>query len=1184
MCTFFPVNLLDTASKTEQVITCESCKIQLPCKNISSHRRTNLHKSNNLLRSEFDNVDIIAAAFRNRIITYRLNPKLDVEYRTPEEFLCLSQNDIMKLINMSLSKHTCIKLNFELFADYILPKSDERQLKSFNTKYEVVSKSTDLFDMFSRTIEIFKHKLSEFEHCQSGWTYLSISHLEININKYSPMRGGTYIKLPPTIEHTKSCINIQNADEYCFLWSVVAALFPSRSNVCRTSSYPHYSSVLNIEGISFPLSPHDIKQFEINNPEISINVYGLDKKCVVTGPLYITKNKRKYHINLLYIERNMNGHYCLIKDLVRLVRHQVTRYKGKLFYCDTCLQFFNSDLKYNSHMCTKILTILPEKNSVLKFKHYERQQKINFVIYADFESLLINCNKSHSSHTQNLNMHQPSCFAYYICCSHDTRLNKYVTYRGVDCVEKFVKLLVKDVKRIHNILLNKKSMTKLTRDQEKQYQNASNCHICNQLLFSDKVRDHDHITSEYRGAAHNHCNLIYRVCSFIPVIFHNLSGYDSHLFIEQLAKTKGAFKLIPKTKEKYITFSKVIESERGVRPIEIKFIDSFQFLNSSLDDLSNSLIEKDFVNLMREFGDVKKCELLRKKGIYPYDYMSSWSQYNETQLPSKNSFFNSLKMEHVSDDQYARAQKIWNVFNINTLGQYTDLYLKCDVLLLCDIFEKFRDTSLLYYKLDPAYYVSSPSLSWDAMLLYTNVKLELINDLQMYQMIEKGIRGGLAQCSLRHAKANNKYLPDFDESKPSSYLIYLDCNNLYGYAMTKKLPISDFEFLSEKNILEFDVTKIPDDCDYGFILEVDLLYPDYLHNEHKDLPFAAEKFKPVDGKTEKLIANLYDKFNYVIHYAHLKTCLKKGLILKKIHRVLKFRQEDFLKNYINLNTFLRQQSKTTFEKDFFKLLNNAVFGKTIENKRKQVNVKLVTQWRDKRNHTNKYLEAEKLVAKPNLKSITIFSENFVAIQLNHDKIILDRPIYIGFTVLEYAKLHLYNFHYDFIKSKYDTKAQLCYTDTDSLLYNIYTEDVYKDIRDNIDHFDTSNFKTQNIYNIPQVNTKVPGLFKDEMGGEPIVEFTGLRAKLYCIITANNQIKKAKGISKPVTKTLTCSNYNEALFNNNILRCKMNIIRSIKHVLYSQQVEKQVLNRNDDKLQILSDQIQTLPWGHCDTIF
>lgn len=225
-----------------------------------------------------------------------------------------------------------------------------------------------------------------------------------------------------------------------------------------------------------------------------------------------------------------------------------------------------------------------------------------------------------------------------------------------------------------------------------------------------------------------------------------------------------------------------------------------------------------------------------------------------------------------------------------------------------------------------------------------------------------------------------------------------------------------------------------------------------------------------------------------------------------------------------------------------------------------------------------------MITKPNLKSVTVFSENFVAFQLNHEKIKLDRPIYIGFSVLEYAKHHMYQFHYDFIKNKYKDRAQLCYTDTDSLLYLIFTEDVFKDLRDNISQFDTSNYITNNEYNIPKLNEKIPGLFKDEMGGDIITEFVGLRAKLYCINSVKSNIKKAKGITKGVTKKLKMSDYRKTLYNKTSTRCNMKLIRSIKHVIYTQQVNKQLLNGNDDKKQVQRDKIHTLPWGHCDTLY
>lgn len=453
-----------------KIMKCDKCNIDILNSNYRYHKRTNLHKSNCLMKSQFKNIDIICTAFKNRIRTYRVNTCKEVTYPTPEAFLYDHQKDIIKIIRLSLLKHSCIKVNFELFAFFVLPKSFEqtKQLKSFNTKYTIILNNTDISDLYSNVINKFNKKMTEFEHCESGWSFESISHLEININKYSPMRGGSFIDLPPAIKNTKSCINIKNKDNYCFLWSVVAALYPCKANNNRTSSYPSFSTILNTKGMSFPPTPNDIKIFEQNNTNISINIYGLDNRNNITGPLYMSNNRKKNHVDLLYFEKEEKQHYCLIKNLIRLVRQQLTRHKGKIYLCEACLQFFVSQNKYDTHACSKILSVLPN-NKVLQFEHYERQQKINFVIYADFESLLFN--HSESDHNTNMRIykkHEPSCFAYYICCSHDPSFNKYKTYRGPNSVKYFIDSLIEDIKNIYVILDDKKPMCVKNDGQRKE--------------------------------------------------------------------------------------------------------------------------------------------------------------------------------------------------------------------------------------------------------------------------------------------------------------------------------------------------------------------------------------------------------------------------------------------------------------------------------------------------------------------------------------------------------------------------------------------------------------------------------------------------------------------------------------------------------------------------------------------
>ena len=317
-------------------------------------------------------------------------------------------------------------------------------------------------------------------------------------------------------------------------------------------------------------------------------------------------------------------------------------------------------------------------------------------------------------------------------------------------------------------------------------------------------------------------------------------------------------------------------------------------------------------------------------------------------------------------------------------------------------------------RVSPAHYYTAQGLAWDAALNVTDVSLELLYDVDTLLMTEEGIRGGVSMISNRYAKANNKYMGNkFNSNEPSTYIQYLDANNLYGWAMSKPLPTHSFKWMkdSELNIWE----KTP--C----ILEVDLEYPKELHDLHNDYPLAPELVKI--NKTEKLTPNLWDKKNYVIHYENLKQCLKLGLKISNIHRGIKFKESQWLKKYIALNTDLRTKARNEFEKDFFKLMNNSVFGKTMENIRNRVDIKLV-------NDKNK---AERLAAKPNFKHCNIFSEDLTAIHMKKTFLTFNKPVYLGMCILDLSKTLMFDFHYNYMKKKYGDKAKLLFTDTDSLM-------------------------------------------------------------------------------------------------------------------------------------------------------
>ena len=423
------------------------------------------------------------------------------------------------------------------------------------------------------------------------------------------------------------------------------------------------------------------------------------------------------------------------------------------------------------------------------------------------------------------------------------------------------------------------------------------------------------------------------------------------------------------------------------------------------------------------------------------------------------------------------------------MGEYHDLYVQSDTSLLVDMFENFRDKCIEIYELDPARFLSAPGLSWQACLKKTGVKLGLLTDNDMLLMFEEGTRGGMCHATCRYAKANNKYMKSYDENIESSFLEYTDANNLYGWTMCKKLAVSDFKWIEKDDISKFDerfIKNYDENSDKGYILEVDVEYTKNLHAPHKDLSFSSERMK-----INKLACTVQNKENYVIHIIALKQEIDHGLILKKVHRVIEFKQEAWLKQYIDMNTKLRTQAKNNFEEDFFKLMNKSVFGKTMEKVRNHRDIKLVA--------TNK--QRSKLASEPNYHSTKYISKNLLIMEMKKTEVKMNKSIYLGQAFLDISKTLMYEFWYKYIKSKYRDKAQLCYVDTDSFVIYIKTEDFYKDIANGVEKwFDTSNYDKNDKRPLRiGKNKKIFGMFKDKLGGKIMIEFCALRAKAYAYL-------------------------------------------------------------------------------------
>ena len=1077
----------------------------------------------------------------------------------------------------------------------------------FNSKPKTIINNTEINEALQLSKQQILNMIAQWISEGSGWTIESVDNHYLNIVQYQPMKGSSYIKLPQELRNSaKGLINMKNEDNECFRWCHIRHLNPQDIHPERIKkSDKEYINKLDYSGIEFPVTIKQYNKIEKQN-EININVFGYENKQPY--PIFVSKEKYEDCINILLITEEKNKHYVLIKDFNNFMYNK-TKHKERKHFCMHCLQCFSSERVLSDHKdnCITVNGMqavkMPDKdNNILKYNNFHKQQPVPFVIYADFEAItekISGCQPNNNkSYTEAYQKHTDCGYGYKVVCCYDDKYSKPTkTYRGKKAVYKFMEAMLDEVKYCKKVA--KKEFNKplrMTKEDEKEFQKAKECHICNKKYINEdiKVRDHCHITGKYRGSAHQECNLKLTVNPEevkIPVIFHNLRGYDSHFIMQEIGaivknhaytnkkgeKCQMNINAIPNNMEKYMAF---------MLGNHLTFIDSFQFMSSSLEKLVSNLPRKLFKYTSQVFeGD--EFDLMVKKGVYPYDYIDSFEKFKE-QLPSKEDFYSILNDKHIEDKDYQHAQNVWNTFNIKNMGEYHDLYLASDILLLADVFENFRKTCLKYYKLDPCHYFTSPGLSWDAMLKMTNIKLELMTDIDMFQFIEKGLRGGISYIANRYGKANNKYMKKYDEKAPSKYIMYLDANNLYGWAMSQYLPTGRFRWMTQKQIDKIDLAKYKEDSDKGIILEVDLEYPKELHDLHNDYPLAAEKIKVTNdmlseycknisdkynisiGLVHKLIPTLSNKKNYVLHYRNLQLYLSLGLKVDKIHRVLEFKQSPWLKQYIDFNTEKRKSAKNDFEKDFFKLMNNSVFGKTMENIRKRVDVRLVTD-------ENKLL---KLASKPTYVSSKIFNENLVAVHKIKETLTLNRPAYVGMCILDLSKTLMYDFHYNYIKDKYGDKARLLFTDTDSLTYEIEADDVYQDFWNDKDKFDNSDYPESSPY-FNKTNKKVIGKFKDEAAGVPICEFIGLRSKMYSYIKDNNEGgKTAKGIKKNVIKNnITHENYKDILFNDKQMYHRMKTIRSDNHELNSYEINKVSLSCFDDKRYIHEDGKTSYAYGH-----
>lgn len=870
---------------------------------------------------------------------------------------------------------------------------------------------------------------------------------------------------------------------------------------------------------------------------------------------------RKDIIHLLQLEES--NHVCLIADFQAYINaFKRTKNKNRCHvFCHLCLNSFN-DKKIDDHIkiCetnAKLGTIkLPNKGDKYKFSKYVSLIRPYYIAYFDTEAILIP-NPSPGI----LNNHKLCAYAYVICDQ-----NGVIVREGLKCadennpIDNLSTQLTCDILTDYNELMDelvpklcKKAF--LLPEEELRFQRQKKCELC-ELVFKSsqsKHRHHEHtifpiynsknelIKGNYVGALCATCNIqitLKREC--MQVISHNGGAYDMKFVAMGLS---GELFLPPnvlsKTSDTMFSIEVKFNIDTSVtkkKNYGIKYIDSYNFLAGSLDTLSSDLQKTGNKLSILESG-LKKAgysdlciNLSKRKGIYMYEYMSCEGKLDETCLPPYEEFFSELSGINVTREEYSRALDVWNAAKCVTLRDYMRLYLLVDTLLLAEVFEAFRKTMIENHSLDPAHFISGPGLSMESALYGSKLRFDLIQDLDLYNLIESNTRGGYAGVVIPYMKLNNPLCPGYNKEKISTSAVFLDFNSLYSEILSQNLPTGEIYKLTTDEIIAFKLDTSCEDS-HTYMVNVNIHVPENKMEDTDDFPLIlthkeinlndlsdyTKHLLEYSGKTgtqfgKKLVGTHEPQENYLISLALLQVLMRYGLKVSRINDVYRFKQEKCFNEYITKNIKLRTETDSAFKKNLYKLLNNCIFGKLLFNpKNRCETTKLII----------KEATFRKWSRNPLLKHVYPIDKDKVLMVLSQPEIRLQYPLYAGFMVLELAKAKMFEFFYGVIK-KYYPKTRLAYSDTDSLLLVFYgIDDINKELATGVlkKYMDFSNFTPDHPYYSTENKGKL-GFLKSETKEVAITEFVCLQAKSYSLKLSDETRKTAaKGVKRNIQEKL-----------------------------------------------------------------
>ena len=1089
---------------------------------------------------------------------------------TVEEMFQQVKEELPELLNHEIFIRHKIKVAIIVMMEMIKVSPEGNIEDTLNlplrTPYRELYNNEDVNSFILYSKHICENRLNDFLNNGSGWQAREALYLDSELINCVSLDGSCHkleILFPAQLRHQKEKIVLNGKEPNCFL-KCIASHFTKSTNNKILNNFIRQN--LKLEDIALPMAVKNIAKFEKLNSHLDFKVHVLYAEGLTVYPIRVSTSKSNNPIILILYsvmqkksaqeQMECIHHYSLIKNINNFLRkyyNNEKRSRQQNHYCINCLNGLPTEAQLQSHqqICFKKemqhVKVPVKGENIIEFINYNRKYPLHFVGFADFECILkspiyaceqcklkkgqkpleMKCNHRTLTDSQQ----QPFMYNLIILDQHQN-LRFHKTYIGLDCAENLLNTLLSIEEQLSMELLIHYDMN-LTEEDFFTIKNTTQCHICEKEIEPGTIthRDHDHLSSAgtFLGLSHPSCNLNRRIQHKIPIYWHNFEYYDSHFIVKNLTTIKDKLKI-----NKFNVIAANTERFKKMQINIFDMVDSFAMLPSSLESLVESL--KTDTNCQFKILDqwpmwqergldktVLKPYILRK-GCYPYEYMTDISKlHNCKHIPKKKHFYSNLSNKGITKQEHEYAKFIFREFKCKNMECYSKLYCESDVYLLAEVLFTFRREIDKIFKLDICQYISLPQLSFDILLKKTQVKLELLTDLDQILMVESGMRGGISYCNTRYGKntwykqqqqqrkkksnPGNRNNPAFknnpaykndpgikndDDQKYYTDLRYIDANALYTWCQSQPLPLNNYHWLTTEEIKAIDWSRQSLNQNFGYILECTLHYPKKLHKSHNayplapvhieinynDLsPFAKQCKKVLDDsetyKATKLSATFADRVDYVIHYMNLALYLQLGMKLVSIKRVLAFNQSAYLEPFMSYCTEERKQAKSEFRKNIFKLIANSCFGKFIENVRKYVDCRLVMC--DKMFTT--------YVNKPLFKKFHILDENSAFFFFGKSQVTLNKCYPVGFSILELSKYHMFKTYYQTIR-KVDPRCDLIMTDTDSFAIAFKVK-ANENIMDKLKPIlDLSNYPT-NDPRYDATNKGKLGYYKDEGCGKTL---------------------------------------------------------------------------------------------------